>query len=134
MLNPKLCASLDGLAHQRGYWAIWRQDFPNGIIIALCTQAYLCVTRKAGEDLWSQLLGVQIKRLMENVRVGDKSYLIAVAYLAIRRTVANTLNIKNRPAAWADILGGGSASIRLVDRDDLIVHIKNEEAIRLLIH
>ena len=48
--------------------------------------------------------------------------------------ILDRLDIKDRSTAWTDVILSSCASIGLIHRGDLVVHVENEECVGLLVH
>lgn len=71
---------------------------------------------------------------MENVRVSHEAHLVSIAHLSITIGAVNTLYMHHRSSTWPNILRASSARVSFIDRNNLVVHIKNKEPVGLLAH
>ena len=74
------------------------------------------------------------ERLVEDVWIGDKSYLLTISDDVVSLTLIDLLDGADGPSAWADLLGGGGAGIGLVHAIDPVVHVEDHEPVGLLAH
>lgn len=77
---------------------------------------------------------MKVQWFVENVRVGDKSYLFSILDNIIPLIEVHLLDGANRSSAWSDLLGRGGAGISLVNSVNPVSHVEDHETIGLLVH
>ena len=76
---------------------------------------------------------MQVQRFVEHVRVGHESDGLAIFHDSIA-LLLDFLYRHDIATARTQVLRGGSASVGLINRRDLVTQIENKEAIRLFAH
>ena len=77
---------------------------------------------------------MKIQRLVEDIWIGKEPHLLTISHDIVSLLHIYLLDGADRPSTWSNVLGGGSASIGLINAIDPVVHIHDHETIGHLVH